>query len=374
MRKIVIVIGTRPELIKVAPIIVEFQKRNLRDRIIILNTAQHKDLLNPYWDLFKVQADITLDVMRDGQHLSQLTSRVIDQFQSFLDKCKHEVAAVLAQGDTTTVFGVSLVSFYNFIPFFHLEAGLRSFDLENPFPEEYNRRSASICASYHFCPTELSKSNLLQEKVDSSKIYVVGNSVLDALESIREMLGKSSFENNQLEVIRTPSGKKVLITCHRRENHGDNLKTIISVVGELARENPEMEFIWILHPNPNVYYNISNSELKNIPNVLLIDPVGYFDLIKLLSLSSIVISDSGGLQEEAPSFQVPVLVLRKKTERPEGIDAGVACLVGADREMIKAKFYNYLENGLSNIANPYGDGRTSLRVVDILTDLILSSH
>lgn len=368
MKKILIVIGTRPELIKVACIIKELERRNLRDRYVLINTSQHMDLLDPYWSIFGIQPDVTLEVMQKKQSLSSLTSRVIDQFQKYLDSIENKVGAVLAQGDTTTVFGVSLVSFYNGIPFYHLEAGLRSFDIYNPFPEEYNRMSTSLCTTIHFCPTAIARQNLLKEGIAENKIQVVGNTVVDALEFIKSYVSTNpNFENKLLQSIPKYQGK-VLITCHRRENHGSNLLDIMNAIFDLANENKALQFIWAIHPNPNVMDVVLNSPLKDVENIKFVEPLSYHDLIRLLSQSVIAISDSGGIQEEAPSFNVPVLVLRKATERPESVIAGISALVGSDQELIKQQFYYYLSNKINVVANPYGDGKSSSRVVDVIME------
>jgi len=371
LKKILIVVGTRPELIKVAVIVKELEARGLRDRYILINTSQHKELLDPYWAIFEIKPDVVLDVMKRDQNLSSLTVRVIDQFQKYLDSVKDEAAGVLAQGDTTTVFGVSLVSFYNGIPFYHLEAGLRSFDLNNPYPEEFNRKAASIVSSFHFCPTETSKENLISEGVDPEKILVTGNTVIDSLLLVKRYISDHpEFEDETLRSKIKDDQKTVLITCHRRENHGDNLKLIINTIIELANENKDFLFVWILHPNPRVMGTLQSPELTLPKNIFLVPPVGYNDLIRLMSRSTVAISDSGGIQEEAPSFNVPVLVLRNATERPEGVEAGAAVLVGTDKELIKERFYDYLSAGMSITDNPYGDGLSSGRIVNKLLELL----
>lgn len=371
MKKLLIVVGTRPELIKVAGIVKELEVQGLRNHYLLINSSQHKELLDPYWAIFGIKPDVILDVMKRDQNLSSLTVRVIDQFQQYLDNIKEEVGAVLAQGDTTTVFGVSLVSFYNGIPFYHLEAGLRSFDLYNPYPEEFNRKAAGIVASFHFCPTETSKENLEREGVDPGKILVAGNTVIDSLLLVKEYISQQpGFEYETLRDKIKDNQKTVLITCHRRENHGDHLKLIISAISELANENKGILFVWILHPNPKVMDTLQSSDLFLPENIFLVPPVGYNDLIRLLSRSTIAISDSGGIQEEAPSFNVPVLVLRNATERPEGVEAGAAVLVGTDKNLIKEKFYHYLSNGMNITNNPYGDGLSSGRIVKKLIELL----
>lgn len=365
--KIAFIIGTRPELIKVAPVIWTLKKKEIDFDVV--NTAQHKDLLDPYWETFNIQPTHVLDVMVEGQSLSSLTSRAINQIQEYVDSAIVKPTIILAQGDTTTVMAASMVSFYNQIKFAHLEAGLRSFDFENPFPEEYNRKIASIAADYHLCPTNISCENLLNEKIPKKKIFEVGNTVVDALSEIK---GNANFlslpwKNKDLNKI-NDFEKVVLVTCHRRENHGKNLLEIIDTINQLAEQNVNMIFIWTLHPNPNVKNSVKNSNLSTKNNVLLIDPLEYIDILKLLSIAYCAISDSGGIQEEAPSFGTPVLVLRKATERPEGVSSGVAFLVGSTKSEIIHRFNELEHNYPSFAGNPYGDGKSSERIFDILTN------
>ncbi|WP_298780260.1 non-hydrolyzing UDP-N-acetylglucosamine 2-epimerase [uncultured Polaribacter sp.] len=363
--KITFIIGTRPELIKVAPVILELKKHNVDFDIV--NTAQHKDLLDPYWDTFEIEPTLVLDVMVAGQSLSSLTERAINAIQSYIDTVEVKPTIILAQGDTTTVMAASLVSFYNKIKFAHLEAGLRSFDFDNPFPEEMNRRIASIAAEMHFCPTEVSKTNLLNEGIDANKIFVIGNTVVDSLNLV---VNNDSFKNlkwlnSDLDKTKNFS-KKVLITCHRRENHGDNLSDIIEAVNELAMSNKDTVYVWTLHPNPNVRGKVLDSKLSKLDNVILIKPLEYLDLLKMLNISFCAISDSGGIQEEAPSFNTPVLVLRETTERPEGVTEGVAFLVGSDCEKIVKEYNNLKTNPPVFTKNPYGDGLSSSKIIRCL--------
>ncbi len=366
--KISFIIGTRPELIKVAPVIWAIEKRGIDFDVI--NTAQHKELLDPYWETFNIKPTKVLDVMKPSQSLTSLTSRAITQIQSYLDQETTKPDIILAQGDTTTVMSASIVSFYNKIRFAHLEAGLRSFDFENPFPEEFNRKIASISAKFHFCPTSVSQQNLINEGVDKSNIHVVGNTVVDALQRISESaeFANSDWTNPELKHIEQFE-KCVLITCHRRENQGDNLKTIIQAIAELASKHPNIGFVWSLHPNPNVRQVVLDSDLSQYPNVKLVEPLVYSDLLKMLKVSLCAISDSGGIQEEAPSFKTPVLVLRETTERPEGVSAGVAFLVGTNPSKLKNKFEFVKANHVAFSSNPYGDGNSS----ELITDILLSS-
>ena len=367
--KISFIIGTRPELIKVAPLILEAQKKGLEFDVV--NTAQHKDLLDPYWKTFDIRPTITLDVMVPGQNLSALTGRAINGLQSYIDSSTSLPDIILAQGDTTTVMAASIVSFYNKIKFAHLEAGLRSFDLYNPFPEELNRKIASIAANIHFCPTEESKLNLLKEGIVEEKIKVTGNTVVDSLNLIKsnERFLDKKWDNSDLLQVSSYS-KIVLITCHRRENQGANLHQIIKAIQKMGGLYQNFAFVWTLHPNPEIRKEILNSELKNLSNVFLVDPLSYFDLIKMLDKSFCAISDSGGIQEEAPSFNTPVIVLRNKTERPEGVQKGYAFLVGADEDKIINTFQQLLETSPEFKENPYGDGQSRIRIIDHLINTI----
>lgn len=363
--KISFIIGTRPELIKVAPLILNFINTDFE--IDIVNTAQHKDLLDPYWETFGIVPTYTLDVMVPSQGLSSLTARAINEIQSYIDKVQKKPDIIFAQGDTTTVMAASLICFYNNIKFAHLEAGLRSHDLYNPYPEELNRKIASIVADYHFCPTIISRQNLINEGVNEDKIYVVGNTVVDSLELIssRMNLKESSFLNLKLVQVNSYD-KCVLVTCHRRENQGKNLLSIIDAIYTLAKESPRTIFIWTLHPNPQVKNVVLSSRLTELMNVLLIEPLEYLDLLRIMSRSFCIISDSGGIQEEAPSFSTPVIILREATERPEGVNEGLAFLAGADIDKIYY-FYNYInKNEILFPSNPYGDGKSSERIRKII--------
>lgn len=370
-KKLVIVIGTRPELIKLAPVILEYKKKFKKAPIIILNTAQHKDLLEPYWKIFNIKPDFELDFMKQGQSLAELTSRGILQFENFIDSFVQKgniISGILAQGDTTTVMVSSMVAFYKQIPFYHLEAGLRTYDLLNPFPEEYNRKIASISARIHFAPTIISKNNLLKEGINKNNIVVSGNTIVDAVKLVKSSFKKYKLKNKQLSKLSIESNisDNILITCHRRENHGKNLINIISAVCKLAKEFKQYNFIWPLHPNPNVLSVVKSKIDASYKNIYLTDPLDYLDLLYVLSKSKLVLTDSGGIQEEAPSFNVPVLILRQKTERPEGVEAGVAYIVGTDKKIIYKKACYLLSKENFNFKNPYGNGKSSALIVNTL--------
>lgn len=374
MSKVLIVFGTRPELIKLAPVILEFKRRNLQKHITVLNTGQHKDLLVKYLEIFDIHPDYTLDIMIPGQSLSELTARAIIELQYHLGVFKENGGYpeyILAQGDTNTVLASAIVSFYNNIKFAHLEAGLRTFDFNNPYPEEYNRKVASIAAAIHFAPTEISRNNLVKEGIESDKILLVGNTVVDALEMIKScnFNNEEIFQNSSLNQL-YDKGNLVIITCHRRENHGNNLVNIIKAVKELAKKYSTFNFIWILHPNPNVKRVVSESNFKKFPNLFLIEPIDYLEIIKLFNKTRVIITDSGGIQEEAPSFGIPVLVIGKKTERIESVLLNYSYLTGTDEREIVLSFEKHLDNEFEITDNPYGDGKASGRIVDYFEKVI----
>ncbi len=365
-KKILFIIGTRPELIKVFPLIKrlkEIDNSNFR----VVSTGQHKELLESYWKVFDVQPDYELDIMIKNQSLSSLTGRVLIQLQGFIESIKGDFSpdVIVSQGDTTTVMASSMVSFFNNIEFAHIEAGLRSFNLNHPFPEEFNRKVSSIIASYHFAPTEVSKSNLVKEGISEDKIFVVGNTIVDTIQYFQ----KSSILKNHLffnESLRDVQGSTVLVTCHRRENH-ENIGELIDSTKELAILHPNLTFIWPVHPNPRVYNKVLYSKLNDQPNIIITEPLEYLDLLKLISISEKIITDSGGIQEEAPSFSVPVLILRETTERPEAVDAGMSILVEMKSSAIIDAFCDFSPGSdLLEGHNPYGDGKTSERILKVL--------
>ncbi len=374
MSKILFVIGTRPELIKVAPIIIAFRNRGNKENIKILFTSQHKDILNQYSKIFGINADYELDFMNKGQSLGMLTSRAFSQTDEFFEKmkAKNELPEyVVVQGDTTTVFSVGVIAFYHGIKVAHIEAGLRTYDLQNPFPEEFNRRAVSIFADINFAPTKLSAENLIKEGVAKDKIKIVGNTVIDALQFIRKSKAftESIFIQPKLNKAKLIKGKVVLITFHRRENQNNNLQELIKAIRLLAKKYPDTYFVWTLHPNPKIKENVLKSDLSDKENVILVPPLDYLEILKLMSLSKIILSDSGGIQEEAPSFGVPVLVLRKVTERPEGVIAKKVFLTDLVSQIIFDKFNDVYNNYVpSDAKNPYGDGKSSERIMNALLD------
>jgi UDP-N-acetylglucosamine 2-epimerase (non-hydrolysing) len=367
---ILFVIGTRPELIKVFPIL-----KILKDKKVafkILSTGQHRDLLESYWTLFDVKPDYEMSIISKNQSLSMLTSKAIEAVNnSILEIVENfNINYIVAQGDTTSVMVASMVAFYNKISFVHIEAGLRSFDYHHPFPEEYNRRIVSLISEMNFAPTETSKINLLKEQIKPEKIMVVGNTVVDALELIRNNENFETYQlsNTILNNLLLNNSKICLITCHRRENH-EKINQIINAIEKLANQNFDIHFIWPVHPNPNIKDAVITSRLVEMKNVIITDPLEYLDLLKIMEKCSKIISDSGGIQEEAPSFNVPVLILRETTERPEAIDKGYSVLVGNETEKIIDNFYNFIPTEIF-FKNPYGDGKASNRIVDFFIEKI----
>lgn len=369
MSKILFIIGTRPELIKVAPVIKEFETNRFKDYLIV-NTGQHKEMLSNQWEIFNIKSDFDLEILKPNNSLTGLTINAIKKIDNIILKLKKDNKApklILAQGDTTTVMASALISFYHEIGFAHLEAGLRTMDLSNPFPEEMNRKIAAIGAKYNFTPTTLAKENLIKEGVDPNSIFVVGNTVVDALNYIikTQSFKNLKFSDKRIEQLIKTKKKLAIITFHRRENH-NNIAELIKAVDYLG-SSTNMQFIWPVHKNPNVSKPVYSSILKHNKNVILTEPLNYLELLKVMSRSSLIITDSGGIQEEAPSFKVPVVVLRKVTERPEGINLGLSKLVDCKYlEIIKA-VENIAALSNKNIINPYGDGKAAKRIYRIIS-------
>jgi UDP-N-acetylglucosamine 2-epimerase len=366
MDKLMITFGTRPELIKIAPVIQEFRKQGLDSHLLIVHTGQHCSLIEPLLTLFDIKPDFYLNIMSKNSSLSGLTARALERLQELIDDLKqtYNLVGILAQGDTTSVLATAMCAFYNHLPFFHLEAGLRTHNINEPFPEELNRRVASMCTTVHFAPTKKAKDNLLKEHIAPENIQLVGNTIVDALNWVKTSLPDT------LSVSENPI---VLITCHRRENHGNNLKILIKAVSQLATKHKNVHFIWLLHPNPNVQQTVLDANLEKLPNIELRPPIDYFEMINLLKHTHLLLTDSGGLQEEAPSFDVDTLVLRDSTERPEGIKLGYATLVGCDNvAKILEAFEKHYPIHRKITQNPYGDGLASVRIVEYLAKEYLS--
>ncbi|WP_322013582.1 non-hydrolyzing UDP-N-acetylglucosamine 2-epimerase [Paraburkholderia sp. J12] len=359
-KKIICVVGTRPEAIKMAPVILALREEQWAD-VKVLATAQHRGMLDQVLDHFKIVPDIDLNIMRPNQSLTELTARLLVELnQVFLDE---KPAAVLAQGDTTTVMAVALACFYHDIPFGHVEAGLRTGDLRSPFPEEANRVIAGRLAKWHFAPTESSRRNLANEGTASSDVYVTGNTVIDALLM-------TASQATDLAIAPAPDKRMILVTSHRRENFGAPFQSICRALRTVAERNPDVAILYPVHPNPNVR-NVAHEMLGGLDNVTLCEPLDYAPFIAAMKRAHFIISDSGGVQEEAPALAKPVLVLREETERPEAVEQGVVRLIGTDYETIVTAAQELLDNpaAYSQMArgvSPYGDGQSSARITQIL--------
>ena len=370
-KNILVVFGTRPEVIKLAPVILELRKYPDKYNVIICNTEQQKELSNQTLAYFGLNADINLNVMRENQSLIGVQTRILQE----LDKVytEHKVDATIVQGDTMTVLCGALASFYNKIPVFHVEAGLRSYDIYEPFPEEVMRQMTSRVAELHFAPTLINKEALLKENIDEKKIHVVGNTVIDALFCLSdETMKKASDFYKEKDI--TIDDKLVLITAHRRENHGERIDRIIEAIKMLVTRHKDHTFVIPVHPNPNVKNKI-HERLGNYKNVKLLTPLDYPYLVYLMKNAKLILTDSGGIQEEAPSFGCPTLVMRYETERQEGIDAGVSTLVGADYDKIVHLSEKILsdtrENTRLKASNPYGNGTSAKQIEFIIEEYFL---
>lgn len=366
MKNILVVFGTRPEIIKLAPVIIELRKYPNDYNVIVCNTEQQKELSNQTLAYFGLKADINLDCMRANQSLAGVQTKILTSLEEVFNKNK--IDATIVQGDTMTVFCGALVSFYHKTPVYHVEAGLRSYDIYEPFPEEVMRQMTSRVAELHFAPTEVNKKALLKEDIAESKIHVVGNTVIDALFCLSDEVienSKKFFEDKNITI----DDKLVLITAHRRENHGERIDRIIDAIEFLAKKFADHTFVIPVHPNPNVKDKI-HQRLDSYNNIKLLTPLDYPYLVYLQKHAKLILTDSGGIQEEAPSFACPTLVMRYETERKEGVDAGVSVLVGADYDKIVNLASDILSKPKSEtrlkVQNPYGDGTASKQIEQII--------
>lgn len=366
-KNILFVFGTRPEVIKLAPVILELKKYPDKYNVIICNTEQQKELSNQTLAYFNLKADINLDCMRPNQSLAEVQSRILTALDSVFSE--KEIDATIVQGDTMTVLCGALTSFYRKIPVFHIEAGLRSYDIYEPFPEEVMRQMTSRVAELNFAPTEKNKNALLKEDISEKKIYVTGNTVIDALFCLSEDTMNVASEFYKEKGIPVDD-KVVLITAHRRENHGERINRILDAIEHLVNKYQDHHFIIPVHPNPNVKDKI-HSRLEKYSNVYLLKPLDYPYLVYLMKNAKLILTDSGGIQEEAPSFGCPTLVMRYETERQEGIDAGVSVLVGADYDKIVNLSCEILDKTKSDsrlkAQNPYGTGNSSKKIEEIIS-------
>ena len=376
MKKIMLVFGTRPEAIKMCPLVKEFQKYPSDFETVVCVTGQHREMLDQVLRIFDVTPDYDLNIMKQGQDLYDITSRVLTGMREVLDKVRPDV--VLVHGDTTTSTAAALAAFYRQIPVGHVEAGLRTHNIYSPWPEEMNRQITGRIATYDFSPTPLSRQNLLYEGVSPEKITVTGNTVIDALQMVVARIKDDRKLQTQLTEQLQEAGydvarnrRLVLITGHRRENFGEGFTNICLAIRDLAAKYPDVDFVYPMHLNPNVrgpIHEIFGVELKNLGNLFFIEPLEYLDFVFLMEKSTLVLTDSGGIQEEAPGLGKPVLVMRNTTERPEALDAGTVKLVGTDYDMITCQVSRLLDdtdayNAMSHAVNPYGDGHACARIV-----------
>lgn len=382
MKKIMIVFGTRPEAIKMAPLIKEFQKNSDSFKTIVCVTGQHREMLDQVLQIFEIQPDYDLNIMKHGQDLYDVTARVLIGMRDVLKEAQPDV--VLVHGDTTTSMIAALAAFYQQIPVGHVEAGLRTHNIYSPWPEEMNRQITGRIATYHFSPTPISKENLLAEGVKENMITVTGNTVIDALYMVVERLKTDKHLNSDLvnrlkksgyDTTRLSSGKKmVLITGHRRENFGEGFISMCTAIKDLTQKYPDVDFVYPMHLNPNVrkpIHEVFGENLTNLGNMFFIEPLQYLEFVYLMEKSTIVLTDSGGIQEEAPGLGKPVLVMRDTTERPEALSAGTVKLVGTDYTKIVKEVSLLLDNRkqyekMSKAINPYGDGLACSRIVKVL--------
>ena len=382
MKKVMLVFGTRPEAIKMAPLVKEFQRNPESFQTIVCVTGQHRQMLDQVLNLFEITPDYDLNIMKQGQDLYDVTSRVLLGMRDVLKEAQPDV--VLVHGDTTTSTAAALAAFYQQIPVGHVEAGLRTHNIYSPWPEEMNRQITSRIAAYNFAPTMLSKQNLIKENVNPDTILVTGNTVIDALHQVVRKIKTDAALDAELEgVLRTSgydvnrlaNGKKlVLITGHRRENFGDGFINMCTAIKDLNRKYPEVDFVYPMHLNPNVrkpIHEVFGEDLSNLGNMFFIEPLEYLSFVYLMEKSTIVLTDSGGIQEEAPGLGKPVLVMRDTTERPEALEAGTVKLVGTDYDKIVNEVSALIDDQevyekMSMAVNPYGDGLACGRIVNFL--------
>lgn len=378
-----LVFGTRPEAIKMCPLVKEFQKHSEDFKTIVCVTGQHREMLDQVLNIFDVKPDYDLNIMKQGQDLYDVTSRVLTGMRDVFKTCHPDV--VLVHGDTTTSTAASLAAFYQQIPVGHVEAGLRTNNIYSPWPEEMNRQITGRIATYNFAPTSLSKNNLIEEKVHG-EIHITGNTVIDALHMVvnrlhddeelrikqEEILIQAGYDINRLH-----NGKRlILITGHRRENFGKGFINMVTAIRDLKEKYPEVDFVYPMHLNPNVrkpIHEVFGKDLSNLGNMFFIEPLQYLEFVYLMSKAHIVLTDSGGIQEEAPGLGKPVLVMRDTTERPEALSSGTVHLVGTDYNKITSEVSTLLEDSeayekMAKAVNPYGDGKACERIVNTLTN------
>lgn len=371
--KLLVIFGTRPEAIKMAPLVQALKKNSNKFETFVCVSAQHRQMLDQVLDLFEIEPQYDLDIMKPGQNLYTITSDILLGLKNIMEKLKPDM--VLVHGDTTTSFSASLAAFYAGIPVGHVEAGLRTGNKNSPFPEEINRRLTGVIADMHFAPTETAKNNLILEKVLEKNIFVTGNTVIDALLEVTKKLASDEILKKTLDEkfnFLNSSKKLILVTGHRRENFGDGFENICNALVEISEKEKEVEIVYPVHLNPNVRKPVNDILAgKKLSNVYLIEPLEYLQFVYLMNRAYIILTDSGGIQEEAPSLGKPVLVMRETTERPEAVEAGTVILVGTDKKTIVENVLELINNkekytAMSHAHNPYGDGKASEKIIDSL--------
>ncbi len=363
MKRLMTVFGTRPEAIKMCPLVNELKSRDEVETVVVV-TGQHREMLDQVLDVFGVVPDYDLSIMKPKQTLFDVTINILDRMKEVLEDVKPDV--VLVHGDTSTTFVTALACFYLQIPIGHVEAGLRTYDIYSPYPEEFNRQAVGLVAKYHFSPTEMSKDNLVREGKNLDDIYITGNTAIDALSTTV----KADYHHDLFDWV--DKSKLIMITAHRRENLGEPMRNMFKAIRRIIDEHPDVKAIYPIHMNP-VVRETAHEILGDSEQIKIIEPLEVIDFHNFLAKSYMIITDSGGIQEEAPSLGKPVLVMRDTTERPEGVAAGTLKLVGTEEEVIYKHFKELLENedeysAMSNASNPYGDGTASKQIVDILID------
>jgi UDP-N-acetylglucosamine 2-epimerase (non-hydrolysing) len=364
--RVMAICGTRPDAVKMAPVVLELQKFPDQVKLVVAVTGQHREMLHQVLDVFHIKPQYDLDIMRPKQTLAEITTRALQGLEGII--LKEQPNIVLAQGDTTTTFVAALAAFYNKVAVGHVEAGLRTDNKYDPFPEEMNRRMTTVLADLHFAPTPAARKNLMAEGVPSSRIYVTGNTVIDALLSVA---GRPwTFDDPFLSTVGTNGQRMILVTAHRRENWGEPMARICQAIKEIVAEFPDTEVVFAVHKNPIVRETVYPA-LEGVDRIHLIEPPDYVPFVHLLKRAHLVLTDSGGVQEEAPSLGKPVLVMRNTTERPEGVEAGTAMLIGTETEKIFRATAKLLSdsnayNTMAKAVNPYGDGTASVRIREAL--------
>lgn len=362
--KVMTIFGTRPEAIKMAPLVLELQRRDTTFEPIVTVTAQHREMLDQVLTIFDITPDYDLNMMKHGQTLAQIAARAVDGLDDIMKKARPDI--VLVHGDTSTTFAASLAAYYNEIPVGHVEAGLRTWNKYAPYPEEMNRQLTGVLADLHFAPTEQAKQNLIQENKPDDRIFVTGNTAIDALKTTV----KESYANPILD--KAASKRLVLLTAHRRENLGENMEHMFRAIKLLVETHDDIHVIYPVHLNPKVR-SVADAILGDDERIQLIEPLDVIDFHNIAAKSHLILTDSGGIQEEAPSLGVPVLVLRDTTERPEGIEAGTLKLVGTNEDVIFREAHELLSRPeayakMAKASNPYGDGKASARIADMIND------